>query len=396
MTTANNVVWRTRLRISIAGKNVSTNLAPYITVFTFNDKTSNEVDDISFTLEDRENDDADESGDLFINSWFPTRGDEVEVAILTYHREGLDDAEELDCGTFEIDLVSHSAPPNLFSIHAVSNFNSSIRREIHNHKWEKTTLFNICQSIAQGNGLKLVFEGEDEDISSVDQTDQTDLQFLAKLAEDNDFMIKLTTETLFIVSQVQLESAAPVMQISRFDMKSCSAAAQAFDLYKEAVARYWSPKTNKLHHAKVSHGDVSKEQVAKINSEYAREHQKTTAHRPSNNNKPHKNEKLVTEHYLDKANIYGGGKTLNIRQRFDNAAEAAKVASSRLKQKNRGEWRMEGTLPGNPFLMAGVTVDVVDYGVYSGRYYIESTTHSVNKGYTTSFTAHRVLGEVES
>jgi phage protein D len=50
---------------------------------------------------------------------------------------------------------------------------------------------------------------------------------------------------------------------------------------------------------------------------------------------------------------------------------------------------------GNPALMAGITVDIVDYGQFSGRYYIESTTHSVgSSSYRTSFTAHRVLGDL--
>ena len=64
---------RAKVEIKIAGKNVSTDLAPYLTSYSFNDKTSTEVDDITLTIDDRD--------ELFVSDWMPERGDKIEVSI---------------------------------------------------------------------------------------------------------------------------------------------------------------------------------------------------------------------------------------------------------------------------------------------------------------------------
>ena len=46
---------------------------------------------------------------------------------------------------------------------------------------------------------------------------------------------------------------------------------------------------------------------------------------------------------------------------------------------------------GNPFLMAGIVIEITDYGQFNGFYYVEKTTHSVTKGYRTHFEAHKVF-----
>lgn len=375
------------VEISIAGKNVTTALAPYLISISVNDKLSAEVDDLTITLDDRD--------EKFISEWWPERGDAITASIICYNREQNNQKETLNLGTYEIDLVTHkSSPASTVEIKAVATFNSRLRKEIHTHKWENTTLYNICKSITKGLGMKLSYEGADVDILLCDQTDMTDLQFLAKLGEDNDFVIKIVDNTLYIAKQTTLEKAEPVTVLSRKDFTSCSAAAQAFDLYKEAIASYWVPHTHKPKSAKAIANQQKKDELKKNQPEWYAAHSTPTT--GNKGNKP-KKDKYKTEHYLSKANIQGGGKILHIRQRFNNEQQAKEKALAALAQKNRGEYRMEVTLPGHPLINAGSTIYVVDYGRFEGKYFIDNVTHSKTKssGFVTTFSAHMCLGEDE-
>jgi hypothetical protein len=49
-------------------------------------------------------------------------------------------------------------------------------------------------------------------------------------------------------------------------------------------------------------------------------------------------------------------------------------------------------LPGDVQLAAGLTVQVTDYGMFDGKYIIESAAHSIaSGGYTTNIKLRRVL-----
>lgn len=376
---------KAKVEIKIAGKNVSTDLAPYLISYNFNDKTSTEVDDITLTIDDRD--------ELFVSDWMPERGDKIEVSIKCDNWSDNDSEEELYCGVFEIDLVTESGPPNKFEIKAVSIFNSNIRRVIHTNKWEHTTLKAVCEAIVSRNQMKLIFSGDDVDFDVCDQIEQSDLQFLGKLADDNDFMLKIDDDTLYVLSREELENQPPQLVISKCDINNRRAGAQGFDLYKEAKASYYDPTKKKTHIAKVSHKKARF--TLTDNSEWTAAHSTPNkAHKPTATTAKKKPEPTTTKSYLDQANIYGGGKVLHIRQKFHSAKEAETTALALLRKKNRGEWIISGDVMGNPALMAGITVDIVDYGQFSGRYYIDSTTHSVGNSYRTSFTSHRVLGDI--
>lgn len=81
------------VQISIEGKNVTGDLAPYLTSFTFNDKTSVEVDDLTITLDDRD--------ELFTNEWMPERGDKIEATIWANDWDAQGDEDSLYCGEYQ-------------------------------------------------------------------------------------------------------------------------------------------------------------------------------------------------------------------------------------------------------------------------------------------------------
>ncbi len=374
--------------ISIRGKNITANLQPYLLSATFNDRTSTEVDEITIELDDRD--------ELFVDKGMPITGDKLEVVFVAknWNMDGAD--QRLKCGSFEIDLVTESGPPNKIEIKAVSTFNSPIRRQLNSKKWEKTTFRTICEYYANKHGLKLNFipapikqngqvvadDSEDIEIESIDQRDETDLVFLSKIVEDNDYMLKIDATTLTVCSQEYLESKVPVLVISKDEISNRQSSRQAFDLYKEAVATYYDPNKKKHIKSKVKADDA----LYEFNAPWM-----AANSQPKNSKRSKAKPKIPTStvRYTEQANIYGGGKVLVIRQKFNSIAAAETCAKARLAKKNRGEWVVRGEVMGNPLLRAGVNIEIVDYGKFDGWYQVETTTHKIGGGYRTSFVAHR-------
>jgi hypothetical protein len=63
----------------------------------------------------------------------------------------------------------------------------------------------------------------------------------------------------------------------------------------------------------------------------------------------------------------------------------------RLRQKNKAEFSADFTLVGDCRLVAGVTVEVGGWGVFDGKYIIETATHNFTGGYTVGVKLRRVL-----
>ena len=86
------------------------------------------------------------------------------------------------------------------------------------------------------------------------------------------------------------------------------------------------------------------------------------------------------------------GQTLKINERVINRDEARNLAMRRLRQKNKGEVQAEFTLAGDVRLVAGVTLNVEGWGMFDGKYIIETAAHNVGAGgYTVGVKLRRVL-----
>lgn len=368
---------RASVQISIAGKDVSRDLAPYLISFTYNDKSSEQVDDINLTLEDRD--------DLFIADWLPNTGETIECKIICQNWYKPGDKLTLDCGKFEIDEVTPGGPPSQIEIKAVSMLNANLRRELHNKVWESVSFEEVCLSIAQSNAMDLVFDAGDINIDRVDQSEQSDLAFLAKLCEDYGCKLKINDNTLFIYDEEIYEAKDIALVINRFEISKYKFNLQAHDVYKDCKVIYFDPGKKKTHKAQVKHN-----QIYKYNPEFNKQRNKKT--KTGKLKKPYS-----TFTYPGQANINGGGKTLTIRARATSQAEAERLARAALRKKNQGEWVIDFSVMGNPNAMAGLIIEVEEIGKFEGIYMLDETNHVINKsgGYETTMKAHRVLGSWE-
>ena len=83
---------------------------------------------------------------------------------------------------------------------------------------------------------------------------------------------------------------------------------------------------------------------------------------------------------------------LEINEKVNNREEARQLAMKRLRQKNKKQFKAQFDLAGDARLVAGVTVQIENYGAFDGKYIIESAKHSISRsGFKTSVTLRRVL-----
>lgn len=379
----------TKYEIAIDGVKVQKELKPYLLSISFNDKSSIEVDDLTIILDDRD--------DLFSDEWMPMIGDAITGSIFCsdwdINIDGTTNDYRFDFGAMEIDLVTHKGPPDTVEIKAVSSINSSIRKTLNNKQWKASTLALIGKELAIKHKLKFEFiavDAEDQntgvEIAAATQSDQSDLDFLIKICDDNGYIVKLDADYLMICSQSYLELQNPTLVISRDEISNRTASRGAFNLYKEVKASYFCPKTKKPRVAKASWKDAVRKTNPEAIAEYERTHPQKTKAKSVN---PPKTPTKPVSYFANN----GGTKVLVLRQKYKDEAEARKNAIEQLAKKNRGEWFLSGDVMGNPLLMAGIVIEVTDYGQYSGKYYVDSTTHSYDNGYRTSFSAHKCLIE---
>ena len=119
---------RVELQVTLEGKDITRDLAPYLISFSYEDNRSGEADSITLTLEDRDG--------LWRGDWCPKRNSKIEAAIALLDWEQTGDTKSLKCGTFEIDELE--ATQGTFTIKAVSApVTAGGRREKETRTWEK-------------------------------------------------------------------------------------------------------------------------------------------------------------------------------------------------------------------------------------------------------------------
>ncbi len=329
---------RARLTLTYNNKDISKDLAQYLLSFSYTDHASGKADDLQITLEDK--------AGLWKADWMPEKGATVKATIQVQNWDKLGQFEELPLGTFEIDEIECSGPPETVTIKAVSVPEStSLRGEDKTRAWEKTTLYLIASDIAAEAGLGLLYETSDNpQYDRIEQTEQSDLAFLLKLCEDAGLSLKVTGQQIVIFDDSKYEQMEPIMTIARgvAPVESYSASSQTREVYSAARVKY--------------QGRRGKVYIYTY----------TPPNRPLT------------------------GKTLIINERVDSLAEAERLARSRLRQKNKEETKFSLTMPGNINLVAGVTVLIQGWGKFDGKYFVEKATHS-GPGYTTKVELRRVL-----
>lgn len=327
------------VKVSIAGKDVTKDLSPFLKNVTYEDVESGETDTIELELQDVER--------LLVADWFPSRGDTLEVELVKELWQGDGQIETLPLGLFEIDEITNSYPPNVAKIKGNScPSNSALRQVDESKSWEDVKLSAIAADVAAAAGLKLFFKASDDPtIKRAEQAELSRLQFLEKLCVDNGLALKVADGQLIVFDETELEAQNPLSRLS-YDLsviKQFSATATLSEVYKSCEVVYKHGKQDELFQGKFE--DSSK----------------------------------------------SDGKVLKINQKVENTGEAEKLARKKLREKNKDEIKIQLTTIGRFEYLSGQVVELSGHGFYDGRYIIERATHKVGNGYETALEMRRCL-----
>jgi phage protein D len=338
---------RVFLEVGIGGHDATAFMEPYLTSFEYTDHAAGKSDEISIELHDRDG--------KWIEEWLPSKGTAISASLRCLNWHGPGRHMGLTCGKFTADEVSCSGSPTKVSIKGVSaSLSGQLRETAHTRAWEGFSLQGVARDIAGRNGLALYYDADAHPFERQDQRNESDLAFVQRLAEDRGVNLKVRDDKLILFSAKEADGRASMLSfvrtgddygaVSEWEFKSKSEGTA----YTACTVEYHDPATKEL---------------------------RTYTYNPSG--------KALTENNTRK--VYP------LDNRVESEAGAMSLARNSLRKQNQGETTGSFTVFGNPGLVAGMTVDMSGFGKFSGKYFVDKTTHSVGGKYTTKAEIRGVL-----
>lgn len=320
------------LSVVYNGVEIWNELSDSLESFEYQDPVD-ESDSISFTLLDR---------DLkWSRMWAPQKGDRILPSIITENWNYEGERMTIVCGSFVVDDFSFSAPPLKGSINGVSApVDTSFKETANTRTWEAATVQLIAQELANKYGLQLVYDcTKDIPVSKMEQSSQTDSDFLKALCDKYGLGLKIYASRMVIFDFEMYYARNPVLTITPDMVSKWSYRSTMQGTYTGAKVSYTNPGTKKTVEVLVG-----------------------------------------TEERLYKTT-----------QKADNEADARLIGEAAIRGANRKETTMQLTLPPKLSLIATNTVLLSGFGVMDGKYFIEQVSHSISrKSYTMQVKLSRI------
>ena len=309
------------------GTTVTAKISGETTAITYTDPASGEADSLDISIQDRNR--------RWINAWMPAAGDTLtaKIKLQDWAREG--DTRVLSCGSFTLDNFTFAGWPITGSISGVSVPADGAFRETQRSKvWAKVTIKEMATEIAGRAGIALSWdaEGFDFTLTSIEQSNQTDCDFLVGVCKTYGLSMKVYAKKLVIFDREAYKAKPPVMTLAPSDMESWNWQTTLAGTYTGGEYAYTDPKTEKDITAKTGKGP----------------------------------------------------RILKSSGKADSVADAERKIKAAVADANHGATTLSVTIMGNAALFAAQTIQITGLGKLSGKYYIDKVTHNLGSGYTMS------------
>ncbi|EPZ99334.1 phage late control D family protein [Glaesserella parasuis] len=349
-------------------KDITTLLSQRLMNLTLTDSRGFEADQLDFTLDDTD-------GLLEL----PSRG-----AILSLGLGWKDEALTFK-GEYTVDEVEHSGAPDCVTIRARSADLRGSLMNRHERSFHKTTLGKIVQQIADENQLQAMVgdEYKNLEIKHIDQTDESSISFLTRLAEEHDAIATVKNGRLLFIKSGKSTTASgqklPEFILTRQDGDSHRFAIAEGDNYK-AVKAYWHDT------ATGKRGEViidENTEVKKVN--------KTTK-------KGKISKKQTTVIQQNKPVESDNDQIKTLRHTYATQQTALNACKRHFEKLQRGVATFSLNLAeGNAELIPETTVNVVGFKaeIDSNAWIVTQVTHSIseNSGFTTAIECELKVGK---
>jgi len=303
--------------LTYEGVDISKDLADVGASVNYTDRLHAQSPDMEIVCENRDR--------RWMDTWLPAKGDE---ALLVF---GYENEDPLDAGRFEFDDADFAGPPDRVTLGFLATDVTADLRTERTEPYEKMTLRAIAEDIAKRHNLELVGEVPEVKIDRATQNEETDLQFITKLAEEYDLVVKVENHKLIFYSWDELDARPIIATLTDADIKSYRIPWKSDSVYKQATLTYQDPKTKK----EITHTEVDPEIEV--------------------------------------------GDTLKVNDRVESQAQAIEKCKAALKKANRKQ--VEPTIDlveGRNWAIAGVNIQIDGYGLFSGKYQVSEAAHKIN------------------
>lgn len=342
---------RTDIEIAVDGVNVTKHIQKYFLGLKYTDCEEGEADDLQLTLQDREGIWAGGWLDSMVKAAAGAKGLKLKAALAQRGWKGKGD-RWLDIGVFDLDSVEASGPPAVVVLKASAlPYSGAVRQTKRSRSWEHYSLHEIAGEIAANNGMGCaVYAAANPSYDRTEQRKQTDIEFLSKLCKNAAINLKVTNNSLVLFDQREYERQPPAATIRKgggclsYRFSATSAGTQ----YDSCRVSYTDPASGRVIEGAARSEDYDEE---------ARNH-----------------------------------KQLEITARVQSPGEAQALAENHLRLHNKFARTARFSLPGDPGLVAGVTVTLEGWASFDGKYLVSQAVHTVNSGgYTTDIELRKVL-----
>lgn len=219
-------------RLVVDGKDISAKVQPRLISLTLTEGRENNADQLDLELDDSD-------GQLAI----PRQEAVIELAI------GWKGQQLVDKGSFVVDEAEHSGAPDRITIRARSADLGGEIRTRQEKSWHDTTLGAVVADIAKRNSLthKVDQALAAIKVAHIDQTNESDMHFLTRLARQYDAVATVKKKHLLFLpingTKTSKGESLPAVAITRADGDQHRWASSTRDAF-EGVRAWWSDRVN--------------------------------------------------------------------------------------------------------------------------------------------------------
>ena len=311
--------------IKYEGKDITADLKYSLLGISYTDYLGGQSDELQVSFEDTDG--------RWLRTWYPEQGDALSLSV------GDQFTGMVSWGSFEIAEIEYEHPPSTVTIKALSTGITRANRTLQPKAYEKTTLAKIVRTIAARLRLSVTGTVVDIPIERITQYQESDVEFLSRIAREYGHTFKIVDKTLVFHANVELSKQEPVAVLNPADIKRIRVRDLIKGVPDEAVVTGYDAK----------------------NKQKRQSRRKAKPRRP-NSKRPTTKDTLHI--------VANRGES---DQQMAARADAA-LADAQLNQ-------VAGTieLVGNAKLVAGQVVQLKGFGKFSGKYLVKRAHHDIKK-----------------
>lgn len=312
---------RASAEIKYNGTAITAKLEGQYNEVAYTDPASGEADTVDISIQDK--------GRKWITAWRPRDGDTMEVKICVHDWGHEGDNQSLDCGSFTLDDYNFSGWPVTGSISGVSvPADTAFRTTERTKTWENITIQEIGREIAKRAGIELVWdvEGQPWPLKCVEQSKQTDCDFLAKICEEYGLAMKVYARKIVIYDREAYKAKDAAVTIGEEEINSWSVGHSMGGTYTGGEFTYTDPATE--------------EEI--------------------------------------KVTVGTGPRILKESGKADSKADAERKIKAKIAAANHGADTLSISIAGRTDIMAAICVSIPAIGDMSGKYFLDKVTSRVS------------------